>query len=245
MQLTIIVKSKKLFLSVISFSRSYIKIRQDLKKCNVESFRPYMILKWHHGFIYLRGKYCESDVFIKIDTRYNLLINEKIIRETFEKEMVFTPLKLYYKGNYEYLIFKFIKYKTINHEYLLTNIITTVEGMIRAIESLNNRGIIHRDIKLDNFILYKNQIILTDFVYAITKEKLNLKEVELNNAGKKLLQDLSKTKKLCWDDMTNLRLELENFVEMEKKYLTHSERVLIEEKIKLLNSKEGNKTYSI
>lgn len=245
MQLSFIVKSKKLFLSLESLINHYIKIRQDLKKCNVESFRPYMMLKWHHGFIYLKGKYFGSDVFIKIDTRYNLLINELTVREIFKEKMTFTPLKLYYKGNFEYLIFEFIDYKTINQKYLLENLSKTIEAMIEAIEILNNLDILHRDIKLDNFILYDNEIILTDFVYAITIEKSNLKEVDLKAPGKKLLQDLSRTKELRWDDMTNLRLELENIMEMQKGILTRHQRVLIEEKIKLLHSKEGKTTYWI
>jgi serine/threonine protein kinase len=161
--------------------------------------------------MYYTGFFNNNKIFIKVDTRYFLLINEINIRNFFKDELEFTQVINYKKGKHEYLFFNFIEYNHMSIENIKKNGIDFILSQaFDIVKKVNRADVLHRDIKLDNFlILNGNKVILNDFVYAISSKTEDFKEVTLNNQGLKLLNDLkSNSNNLYWDDMDSLYNEI-------------------------------------
>lgn len=202
-------KLSKVVRNSFLYISSIIIIKKDLVNVNLTQLKPLKISSWHHGYMYFKGYLNNTKVFIKVDTKYFLLYNELKIRELFNKDVDFTKLLLYKKGRYEYLFFKFIKYEILNIEFIKEKGVSFVlSELLSKIKKINNKGVLHRDIKLDNFIIIDNQIVLNDYVYSISNKIKGFKDVDLNIQGLKLLEDLNKSNKLYWDDMESLYREV-------------------------------------
>jgi len=184
-------------------------IKKDLRDVNLSQFKPYNISSWHHGYMYFEGYLNCNRIFIKVDSKFFLLSNEIRIREIFNKNLDFTKLIMYKKGVYEYLFFEFIKYEILNIDFIKEKgVYIVLSELLGIIQKINREGVLHRDVKLDNFIIIDNKIVLNDYVYSISRKKDGFKEVNLNSQGIKLLKDLNKSDNFLWDDMDSLYNEL-------------------------------------
>lgn len=125
-------------------------------------------------------------VAIKIEEKEtSLLINEAKIYNLLNNIKGVSKLRSYgSEGNFNYMVIDYLGC-TIEHIKLLNSKIKKKLireygiQMINIIEKIHNKGIIHRDIKPDNFLLYNNNIYLIDYglsKYIIYDEKEKEKE---------------------------------------------------------------------
>ena len=202
-KLSKIVRNSFLYISSINL------IKKDLIDINLSQLKPIKITSWHHGYMYFKGYLDNTKVFIKVDTKYFLFSNEIKVRDVFNKNVDFTKLILHKKGGYEYLFFDFINYEILNIDFIKEKgVYFVLSEVLSIIKKINNEGVLHRDIKLDNFIIIGNKIVLNDYVFSISNKIKGFKEVNLNPQGLKLLEDLNKSNKLYWDDMESLYREV-------------------------------------
>ena len=81
--------------------------------------------------------------------------------------------------------------------------------LVKIVDEFNSMSLIHRDIKLDNFIYDGGQIRIFDFTFMIEKSnKTKLKELDLSSRENILkLMDLGhnyKPNPLTWDEYYSL-----------------------------------------
>ena len=85
---------------------------------------------------------------------------------------------------FDFLVIDFLEGETLSETWMLNNI-DNLPILIKIVEEINNLFLIHRDIKLDNFIIRNNQIKIFDFTFILqTNSETNLKELDLDKYNK-------------------------------------------------------------
>ena len=89
------------------------------------------------------------------------------------------------------MVIDFLEGETLSETWMLNNI-DNLPILIKIVEEINNLFLIHRDIKLDNFIIHNNQIKIFDFTFMLqTNSETNLKELDLDQKSNlTMLMDL-------------------------------------------------------
>lgn len=191
------------------------KISIIKKISKVDNIEPYFISNWHHGFAYFIGKLNGQKVFIKTSDKFPYLCND-IIAEKILKDKVLTPkvLGIISLDKFELVIFEFIEGRTLNPHDLISNP-RIVSQLITIINEINNSGVIHRDIKLNNFLIDKDKnIYIIDFTFSISIDKnLHFKELDESNKEEvKILKSIGEDDKPSlyhWNDMFSLNKIIE------------------------------------
>ena len=237
-------KLKKDFSKTVRNSFLYFKylyyVKDELIKNNIQNIKIFNFLSWHHNFIYLIAHFNTKKVFIKIDLKYGVVLNESIIRRHLKNKLsCIQVLKCIETNNFSCVIFDFIEYKTLDDLIYDSSIIKYLNQALNQISILNENKIIHRDIKLDNFLLYNGKIVLNDFVFATSKNRFivsDLKKITDLKLEKKVLADLGlyKPSKYEWNDFysfTEILKKLKNL-----KHLNSNEiQKLINKSLKMHN----------
>jgi serine/threonine protein kinase len=155
-----------------------------LKKNNIKKITFFNFLNWRNGYCYLRGVYNEKEVFIKIDTKQHLLINDKLTYDLCKDIMQDDLVEILHHsldGKIQFLVYEFLQSNELDESILLNNM-TYLDDIIRILKNLSNIGIVHRDIRLDNFLISKNKLKIIDFTYANSNTHKGFKEVDVNNS---------------------------------------------------------------
>ncbi len=111
-------------------------------------------------------------VAIKFENKYSLkkcLKNEAKIYQYLGKLNGFPQLKTFGTiNNVNYLVMDLLgnSLANINNSLSLQNVLVLGIQMIKILESLHNKCLIHRDIKHTNFVLKNNNLYLIDFGFA-------------------------------------------------------------------------------
>lgn len=149
-----------------------------LKSVGVRDIKLFRFKNWHHGFAYFIGIYDDKKVFVKFDTKFHLLCNDKLVYEIckpyLSEEMVDilasdTDCKI------EYIVYEFIEDSIELNEQILIDNPNYIEQIIYILNTISSQGIIHRDIKLDNFLVVDNKLKIIDFTFAISE---NFKDLD-------------------------------------------------------------------
>ena len=161
-----------------------IPIYIKLKKINITKISSFNYLNWRNGYCYFKGVYLEKEVFIKVDTKMHLLINDKLtydICKGIMKDELVEILHHSLDSRIQFIVYEFINSRELD-ENILLNDMRYLDDIIRILNNLSKAGIIHRDIKLDNFLLSNNKLKIIDFTFSNSNTHKDFKEVDISNS---------------------------------------------------------------
>jgi hypothetical protein len=184
--------------------------------------RPYKVLLWHHGFLYLRAmSMTKGDIFLKLDTKTKCVENEYLISTFLEtKNANFFKGAVFYSKyrNMDVVGFNFSPGVPLNVE----KVNKEPELLILAydiINQFNSFGFCHRDIKLDNFI-YDGGVRLIDFTFCEIFDWLDTSSLfRINKPPEEIEMDLSDHKSPAeWNDYKSFLSLLDDFLTIYPKH---------------------------
>ena len=200
---------------------SIFKFRKLYKKLKRENYVMYNLNKKSikYGCMYYRIYNSKNNFFLKAYDCFNTSKNEMLAFNIMkEKDFV---LNIYDSDGKKYVISEYCTGITLE-EYLKNNSINQkfinqfIKQFIIILDELNHFGIIHRDIKADNIVLYFDdsdnfKVKVIDFGFSVfdKKDYLNYKKI----LERKILRSLGETYKpnlYMWDDSVSLINMLEN-----------------------------------
>jgi serine/threonine protein kinase len=207
-----------------------------INKYSLQNIKPFKFLDWHHGAFYFTGKLKEKKIFIKTDFLFNLLENENTAFQIMQKNNMDNSLlnvNIFSKENniiitdYANAI-GFIDYMNSVDD---SEKIKIINKLIEIVLNLKELKLIHRDIKLDNFLVLNGELKIIDFLFCMGLYDNKNKFLELSKQVKNSINILegmnknNKPAKLLWDDMyslSNILTELQkdyklNLTEQKKK----------------------------
>jgi serine/threonine protein kinase len=189
----------------------YFKILKILKKNNVVNIKLFNFKNWHHGYGYFTALLDNKKVFIKFDTKLLLLQNDLLVYDIANDLLKKHLVKIYHSiilDDIQIIIYEFIKGEELSEEIIIKNP-DLIDKMIEIILMINNLDIVHRDIKLDNFIIVNHKIKIIDFTFANSLNiALGFKELDLssitNCATLEFLGNGLNPKPFLWNDLYSL-----------------------------------------
>jgi len=206
---------------------------------------------WHNGYCYFRGIYKGKEVFIKVDLKLRLLENEFFFYEFLDKKLAkyLTPMYDFHQNKHlQMIVFSFI---SNSHELNKYNIIgnnTYLDEIIYILDEIHKANVIHRDIKLDNFMLDDKKIKIIDFTFARNiNNSSNSKFKELNISDEENYQILKRLgnglnpKVFVWNDFISMKNIIDDILHDEKLNLDEKER--LKKYSKSLATKSVDKSY--
>ena len=230
------------------FSLKYYLIKTSIKDSGLKNISIFKYNKWHHGFCYFIAFKKGKKVFIKVDTKFRILENEKYFYNNLEDELSPYLVKMhdFHKTKYvDFIVFDFLESSQELNEELLLNNLRYLEEIIFILKTIKSKKIIHRDIKLDNFMIVHNKIKIIDFTFS-NSFLCQSSFKELNLSSKKnyfILKGLGlglNPKDFIWNDFISMQNIINNILSYELTNLQISEL----KKYKLLcNDLSENATY--
>jgi serine/threonine protein kinase len=169
--------------NIIFLVKNYIYIKKYIKKLNIKNIKIYKFRDWHNGYSYFIGYKNNIKLFIKVDTKLLLLINEvtaydnlkHILKENLIKIEDYSENK-----NIQIIVYEFTTITELSESIILGNI-NIIDDVFSIISKINSLGIIHRDIKLDNFLYVNEKVKIIDFSFAYTLDnKIKFKELDIH-----------------------------------------------------------------
>jgi serine/threonine protein kinase len=155
-----------------------------------------------------------TKVFIKTDFVFNLLINEDTAFRIFSNDSYLKDKIIdvvLFSSDDRFIIMRYVDSQNIlgfldENPSESMNIIIS---MIEIVEALHNLNIVHRDIKMDNFIVVDKKLLLIDFLFCIDAHGQNrFRELTLNvRNSKNVLKHMNYSGKpddYIWDDAYSL-----------------------------------------
>ncbi|NQX83533.1 MAG: protein kinase family protein [Mycoplasmataceae bacterium] len=200
----------------------YLRFKKKLSnKYNIDQLKPLKVLAWHQGAYYFTAIYKAQKIFIKTDFLFGLLENEFNIFQTFRTDDFFKSkiidVVLFSKED-NFIAMNYTEGMSLKSTIENSNAVQVrmiVDGMINIIKELHEYKIVHRDIKLDNFLIVDNNIVIIDFLFAIgIGDHCNLTELSEKVANSvtilKYMNGENKEDDFLWDDMFSLKIIIEN-----------------------------------
>lgn len=193
--------------NIILLIKYYDNIIALLKCKGISSVKIFNFKNWHHGYAYFYGYKNTNKVFIKVDTNFLLLQNDLLVYKLANnklKEYLINIEDSIIHNNIQIIVYEFIEFQELTNEILkekkyLSHI------MLKIVNILNDLEIIHRDIKLDNFILIDDKLKIIDFTFAISNnERLGFKELQYtvkNCATLEFLGNGLNPEQFIWNDL--------------------------------------------
>ena len=213
----------KKYIRLIYFILIYlIPIIIKLKKNNIMRINIFKIKRWHHGFAYFTGIYYSKEVFIKVDTKLNIMKNDKLVYDLCNDDLgeyLIEILHYSLDSKIQFIVFKYFHGKELTLNILLKNI-PLVNKIMEILNVLNKHKIIHRDIKLNNFLIENDKLKIIDFSFAISSINVQFKELELTKRNNlKILKTLGDNlipSCFNWDDYYSLNLIIKQILSQKK-----------------------------
>jgi len=246
------------WVSIISNFFFYFKNKKDISKFlsdkGISNLKPFNINKWHHQvYLFTGTNEVDGDLFIKLSSDKGFLDNESnaytiLESDTVLKNHLINKIGFFKTEQLDFLVLKKAQGITLSNKWFLENINAT-KILIKIVERLSELELIHRDLKLDNFIYENGDIKIFDFTFMISNKKCyNLIELDLsirNNVFK--LMDVGinyKPSIFVWNDFYALKIVLKNILKESSK-IDKSEKTLLEKSIKHCEKQENSNSYTI
>ena len=182
----------KVFDEIVKFFyylRHYQQIRKVLNDNFITNVKVFNFRQWRIGCGYLIGEKDGEKVFLKIDTQLLMLSNEKLFYDIMEKKIGDNLLKMHFFHDSKTLQVACFSYVENSRELTERDIIGNPNyliDLINILKKINKESIIHRDVKLDNFLISDGKLKIIDFFFCQrlnkTYEKLTYDDdfIELN-----------------------------------------------------------------
>lgn len=217
--------------------------------------KPFNLNNWHHDLYLFTGTAKDGDpVFIKFTNLPRILKNEnraykKLRKNPFLKSHLIEHKGYIKKEGYKALILKRANGQVLNQEWAYKNI-QKLGSLIKIVDEFTNLSLIHRDIKLDNFIYEDGSIKVFDFSFMIDMtDKNKLKEIDLSdneNMIKLVTMGVGyKPSPLKWDDYYSLWVVFKQLLKNKPSLLTLENRSLIERYMNECSIKIDTNSYTI
>lgn len=217
--------------------------------------KPFNLNKWHHDLYLFTATAKDGDpVFIKLTNLPRILKNEnraykKLRKNPFLKSHIIEHKGYIKKEGYKALILKRANGQVLNQEWAYKNI-EKLGSLIKIVDEFTNLSLIHRDIKLDNFIYEDGFIKVFDFSFMLDMtDKNKLKEIDLSdneNMIKLVTMGVGyKPSPLKWDDYYSLCVVFEQLLKNKPSTLTLENISLIERYLNECSIKIDTNSYTI
>jgi len=167
--------------NIILYLLYFTRIKKLLKTRNIVNIGIMNFKNWHHGYAYFYGFNKDLKVFIKVDIKLHLLQNDLLVYNIVNQKLknyLIEIIDSFILNDIQIIVYKYIEHQELSKEIITSNP-SYIDEILDIIMFINENNIIHRDIKLDNFILVNNKIKVIDFTFAQSNDK-NLKFKELN-----------------------------------------------------------------
>ncbi len=231
------------------------EISSALKEHGCTDVKPFKMYRWHHD-LYLFTAYnkLKNKVFVKFSLKKGILKNENRAYKILEKNEFF---KNHMIRRDNYIKKESLKFLILNHsdgvvlseDWLLENPHKS-GSLIKIVDELSSMSLIHRDIKLDNFIFEEGEIKIFDFTFMIDKtNSRKIKEIDLSTRQNMIkLLDLGiyyKPEAYMWDDYYSLYVIFKRFFKKNKHKLSDDAKDLFIKYLDECKEKIGTNSYSI
>tara|TARA_R110002111_G_scaffold1495_1_gene10142 strand:- start:1003 stop:2922 length:1920 start_codon:yes stop_codon:yes gene_type:complete len=188
----------------VYFDKQYVdysEVCSNLAKINVSFVRPYLVDQWKNGsgFTYFLG--CaenKQDVFIKYGGLGASAKREYQVSLLLRQDCAWHfPQTYYYADKYSDSFVVLKKIDGIRLDQIKVSKIDTkeqlkiYEGLLRIINVLHEKKIIHRDVRPQNILIEADgNPVLIDFQFAIDYRRVKYKELKKIRRNKKLISSL-------------------------------------------------------
>jgi len=214
---------KRIILSLLWICKNYLRFIYVLKnKFHLERIKIQSLKKWHGHACYFTALYKKDKVFIKtLKSDFEILQNEQTAIDliSYNSDMDCVP-KLYLNGQIggdDFIVLEYISGNTLDYhlknglkEFNTRDRIDIASQLIRIVEELHEKQIVHRDLRPENiFLTFNNavKLVLIDFTFVIDSENWNKSHrfQDIQNSKKsmeiwKALGQQYKPEELQWDD---------------------------------------------
>ena len=151
--------------SIFLFTNHW-KISRSLKGLNVSNIKIFKFKNWHDGFAYYSGVFKGEIVFIKISTKHLFLDNEKIFYDLFKDNLsLIKVIRFFENKNIQILISEFSDEKELTEQDILDYPDRLLQ-IYEILKTIKHKDCIHRDVKLNNFLLKDDKVRIIDFTYS-------------------------------------------------------------------------------
>jgi serine/threonine protein kinase len=238
----------KKYLKLFIFTIIYIiPIYIKLKKNDIKEIFFFNFLKWHNGYCYFIGIYLEKKVFIKIDTKLHLLVNDKLAynlcRDLMQDDLV-DILHYSLDGKIQFVVYEFFNGNVLDESTLFNNF-EYLDDIVGILNNLSNTGVIHRDIKLDNFLVSNNKLKIIDFTFSNSNIHKDFKDLNVKDSHNCFLLEFLGSgfnpSPFVWDDYYSFYTILKKLEENGN----DTQKVKINTYVKEIEKNVGQTEYSI
>lgn len=207
-----IINIKALFIKKIYFYRRIDYIIKLLNKNQINKVSKFREQNWHHGYCYFLGIYNSKKVFIKVDTKLMLLRNEKYFYDAMKNKLksFLIPLIMFHEDEkVQFVVFEYFNDcvdLTLGH---LSDNVKFIDDIYFILLQLKEAQIVHRDIKLSNFLIKKNELFLIDFTFSVSlSDSSPFKDLNTSiKSHHKILESLGlkiSTNNFSWNDSLSI-----------------------------------------
>jgi serine/threonine protein kinase len=217
--------------------------------------KPFNIQKWHHSlFLFTALDKNDVPIFIKLTNLPRILKNEnkaykKLQKNTFLKNHLIEHRGYIKKSGFKALILKRANGKVLDEKWASENISKLIT-LIKIIDEFANLSLVHRDIKLDNFIYDDGIIKIFDFSFMIDKTKhKEIKEIDLSS-GQNMLKLITmgigyKPSPLKWDDYFALHVIFDSLLKNKSLNIPLEQKDILSEYLEECKTKIDSNSYTI
>lgn len=226
--------AKQIIINSVWIIGKYGKLKKYLiNNYSLERVELFRFKSWHSGYKYLLGFKNNNKYFIKIDSRYKVIENEIIATDRLRRINYENFPKVYYYDQVnsdQFIIMEYIMGESLqtiidNGDYK-NKLYEIIKQLNAILICLQQEGIIHRDIRPENFIINRLEgntlkVILIDFTFAISFNNDEIREIKNTHKNIKVLSGLGedyKFNKDKWDDAYSILKILEKFNQEEITY---------------------------
>ncbi|WP_339835474.1 hypothetical protein [uncultured Maribacter sp.] len=239
--------------SYYSKKRKY--VLSFFKEFGYNRVKPFNLDKWHHDLdLFTAFDKLGDEVFIKFTKLERLLKNEnrayKIMQQNTVLKNHIIEHKEYIKSKgFRALVLKLSKGIVLNEDWMVNNI-EKLGALIRIVDEFKNLSLVHRDLKLDNFIYEDGNIKIFDFSFMIDKtERRKPKEIDLKSRENILkLVNLGmyyKPEPLKWDDYYSLYIIFNNLLKNKSLILSLEQKDILSRHAEECKGKIDTNSYTI
>jgi len=214
--------------------KNYFFILYKLKKIGFTNIEAFHYKYWRNGYCYFTAYKKKQKVFIKVDTKLHLLSNENTLYNLMEhilSEYMIRKIAYIEEKKTQFLILEYQDSKELKEKDLIMYP-QYLNDIFYILKTFNKKQIIHRDIKLDNFLIIDGKLKIIDFTFTNSwNKKLNFIELDIHSKYHySLLQGLGNKlnpKDFVWNDFYSMGKILENI--LSNNYLEKDVKKYIEE----------------
>jgi serine/threonine protein kinase len=204
----------------IYFAMKINYILNVLEGNNVHGVSKFNEKNWHHGYCYFSGFYKDKKVFIKVDTNLKMLKNEvsfyNVTKSKLQQYLV--PVEMFYEDSeLQFVMYEFLTDHLPLTLEKLSQHPNLIEDIYNIVKTLKDTHIVHRDMKLSNFLIKNSELKIIDFTFSISLTSNDLfKELDpsikrhysiLESLGAKVFLD-----NFSWNDSLSIVKILESTV---------------------------------